>query len=73
MDLANLRMMPLATKFRIKLLSTTYVDLDAMPVDSFPKFKAARANSAQVQSPSRWHGSNEIDIDVWTTRRQGIH
>jgi hypothetical protein len=52
MDLANLRMMPLAMKYRIKLLSTTYVDLDAMPVDSFPKFNAARANSAQVQSPA---------------------
>jgi hypothetical protein len=36
-----------ATKYRIKLLSTTYVNSDAMPVDSFPKFNAARANSAQ--------------------------
>jgi hypothetical protein len=29
------------------LLTTTYVDSDAMPVDSFPKFNSARANSAQ--------------------------
>jgi hypothetical protein len=51
MDLANLRTIPPATKYRIKLLSTTYVDSDAMPVDSFPKFNAARVNSAQGQSP----------------------
>jgi hypothetical protein len=44
--------MPPATKYRIKLLSITYLDAAAMPVDSFPKFNAARANSAQGQSPA---------------------
>jgi len=52
MDLANLGTMLPATKYRIKLLSTTYVDSDAMPVDSFPKFNAAGANSAQGQNPA---------------------
>jgi len=43
----NLLTMPPATKYHIKLLSTMYVNLDAIPINSFPKFNAARANSAQ--------------------------
>jgi hypothetical protein len=39
-----------ATKYRIKLLSTTYVDSDSSPADSSPKLNA-EANSAQGQSP----------------------
>jgi hypothetical protein len=52
MDLANRRMMLMATKYRIKPLSTMCVDSDATPVDSFLKFSAARASLAQGQSPA---------------------
>jgi hypothetical protein len=48
----NQRTMLTATKYRIKPLSTTYVDSDATPVHSFPKFNASRASSAQGQSPA---------------------
>jgi len=46
------RTMLTATKYHIKPLSTTYIDSDATPVDSFPKLNAARASSAQGQSPA---------------------
>jgi len=52
MDLANRRTMLTATKYVINPHSTIYVDLDAMPVDSFPKINAARACSAQGRSPA---------------------
>jgi len=32
--------------------STTYIDSDASPVDSFPKFDVARASSAHGQNPA---------------------
>jgi len=51
MDLANLLTMRPATKYHIKLLSTTYVDSDGTPADSSPKYNA-EANSAQGQSPA---------------------
>ena len=35
----------------MKLLSTTYVDSDAIPADLFPKFNA-EAKSDQGQSPA---------------------
>jgi len=54
MDLANRRTMLMATKCRIKPLSTMYIDSDAMPVDSFPKFNAARESSAQCLIPEWW-------------------
>jgi len=47
MDFANLCKILPATKYRIKLISTTYVDSDAMPVDSIPKFNTASTNLAQ--------------------------
>jgi hypothetical protein len=50
MDLENLGTMPMATKYCIKPISTTYADSDAMSVDSFPKFNASKASSAQDQS-----------------------
>jgi len=43
MDLANRHQMLPATKYHINPLSTTYVDLDAMPVDPFAKFNTTRA------------------------------
>jgi len=52
MDLAHRRTLLMATKYCIKPLSTIYVDSDATPVDSSPKFSAARANSAQGNSPT---------------------
>jgi len=52
MDSENLRAMPTATKYRNNPLSTTYTNLDAMPVDSFPKFNTAKASLAQDQSPA---------------------
>jgi hypothetical protein len=52
MVLENLRTMPTATKYCIEPLSTTYADSDAMSVDSFPKFNAAKASSARDQSPA---------------------
>jgi len=52
MDLANRRMMLTATQYGSKPRPTIYVDSDAAPVDSFPKFNTARANSAYGQSPA---------------------
>jgi len=52
MGLENPCTMLTATKYRIKPLSTTYADSDAMPVDSFPKFNAAKVSSARDQSPA---------------------
>ncbi|KAF8533171.1 hypothetical protein BDD12DRAFT_900156 [Trichophaea hybrida] len=40
-----------AKKYPINLLSTTYVDLDVTPADSFPKY-TAEANLARGQCPS---------------------
>jgi len=51
MDLENLRTMPMVTRYRIKLLSTTYANSDATPADSSPMF-SAEANLAQDQSPA---------------------
>ena len=52
MDLANRRMMLTATQYGSKPRPTIYVDSDAAPVDSFPKFNTTRANLAYGQSPA---------------------
>jgi len=49
-----------STKYCIKPLSTIYINSDAMPVDSFPKFNTARVSSAQCKSPAWWWAIHTI-------------
>jgi hypothetical protein len=52
--LVNRLTMLTATTDHIQSLSTIYINSDATPVDSFPKFSATRASSAQGPSPAGW-------------------
>jgi len=69
MDFANLHTMWLATKYDINFHSTTYINLNAIPVDWLPTFATASGIAAQFQ---RYKYSPVAHIIRSTCGRYGI-